>query len=351
MSSTILSIDTSCDETSVAITDGRRVITNVIFSQTKLHAPFGGVYPTIAKREHLTKIHPAIQKALQQTKLSFKKLNAIAITYGPGLPPALDVGVHAAKNLALTYQLPLIPVDHIEGHIYAAFLQNSNGNPKRTITYPFLALVVSGGHTELVLVTHPLSYKIIGQTLDDAAGEALDKAARMLGLGYPGGPALEKIAEHGNKYAYTFPIPMKDVRSYDFSYSGLKTALKRQLQAMSEEDKIMHLSDLAASFQNTVIVSLLLKLKQALKEYPVQLVVLGGGVSANKTLTSEFRALVRNHNAQPLTPPFRYATGDNAAMIGIVAAEKMTAGIMLTTKKEIEALDRIPRTSLNKWVK
>ncbi len=345
-----MAIDTSCDETSVAVTSGRRVISNVLFSQAKLHTPYGGVYPTIARLEHQTKIMPAIMLALKRARITMPQLSAIAVTFGPGLPPALEVGVRTAKELAINTNLPLIPVDHIEGHIYSAFVQNRNGNPKRDMIFPFLAFVVSGGHTDLVMVKDQVSYEILGEKLDDAAGEALDKVARMLGLGYPGGAALERVALRGDARGFHFPIPMTQRHDLNFSYSGLKTAMKRTLEPMSQYEKIKNIPHLAASFQKTVVASLVKKLGRALDLYPAQLVVLGGGVAQNKVLVHEFRTMVRSHNARPLTPPFTYLNGDNAAMIGVAAHFKLHKGIALRSADEIAKLDRVPRASLDTWV-
>lgn len=346
----ILAIDTSCDETSIAITSGARVISNVIFSQTQLHKQFGGVYPIMAKAEHQSKIQPAISLALARARLKLQDITAVAVTYGPGLAPALEVGIQTTKQIATEFNKPLIPVDHIEGHIYSAFVQNSKGNPKRDIKYPFLALVVSGGHTELIMVASELSYKIIGEKLDDAAGEALDKAARMLGLGYPGGAVLEKIAMKGNIHAYKFPIPMQGTNSYDFSYSGIKTAMKRTLAITPPEEIPGQLPHLAASYQHAIMKSIEIKLEKALRYFAVKTVVLGGGVAHNKQLTQLFRKTVRAHDAIPFTPPFPYLCGDNAAMIGVVAGMKYAKNIVLYSKKEIESLDRTPRAHLNTWV-
>ncbi|PJE63322.1 tRNA (adenosine(37)-N6)-threonylcarbamoyltransferase complex transferase subunit TsaD [Candidatus Roizmanbacteria bacterium CG10_big_fil_rev_8_21_14_0_10_39_6] len=344
----ILAIDTSADETSVAITNKQRVLSSVIFSQISVHKPYGGVFPSLAKREHYSKITPAIELAMKKAYVRFNDIKAIAVTIGPGLPPALEVGVSTAKLLSLLYKKPLIPVDHIEGHIYSPFVQNKNGNPKREFLFPFLALVVSGGHTQLVIVKSHIRYQILGSTLDDAAGEALDKAGRMLGLGYPAGPAIEQFAENGNVHAYTLPIPMKKLPGFDFSYSGLKTAFKHVVYSMSEKERVTHIHDLAASFQNAVFQSLLLKLERVLKtRTDIPLVVLGGGVSANKTLRQQFRSLVRKYKKQPLTVAYPYLSGDNAAMIGTVAWFKYERGIVLKDAKAIQSIERIPRANLS----
>lgn len=347
----ILAIDTSADETSVAITHKQRVLSTVVFSQIAIHKPYGGVFPSLAKREHYSKIAPAIEITMKKAHMRFTDIKAIAVTFGPGLPPALEVGVSTAKLLALLYKKPLIPVDHIEGHIYSPFVQNKNGNPCEKFLFPFLSFVISGGHTQLVLVKNHIQYQILGSTLDDAAGEALDKAGRMLGLGYPAGAAIERLALTGNAQKYILPIPMKKLPGYDFSYSGIKTAFKHLVYSMNEKERATCIHDLAASFQNAVFESLMLKLERVLKtETDIPLVVLGGGVSANKTLKKQFRTLVHSYKRKPLTVPYPYLSGDNAAMIGVAAWFKYKQGIMLTEKKDIQQLDRIPRANLSTFV-
>lgn len=341
----ILSIDTSCDETSVAITNGFAILSNVIFSQVNYHAPFGGVFPTVAKREHESKILPAIHLALQRARLTMSDLAAIAITFGPGLAPALEVGITHAKQLAHQLKIPLIPVDHIEGHIYAAFCTNRNGNPHRAIFYPFLSFVVSGCHTELVIVDKPLSYTIIGQKQDDAAGEAFDKCGRLLGLGYPGGAAIERLAIRGNEKSYKLPIPMINSHDLNFSYSGLKTAFKRLVESLPDEDRLNRLEDLSASLQYTIVKSLAIKLKKALDNYPVQLVTAGGGVIENMYLKKILRSLVVKRGLPFYTPTLHNLNGDNAAMIGAVASLKLTRHIYLTGDA-IATLERVARTHL-----
>jgi len=344
----ILSIDTSCDETSVAVTQGRRIISNVLFSQIKVHAPYGGVYPILAKREHLSKIDPAITLALKRAHLKATDLSAIAVTYGPGLAPALEVGINRARELCKSLKLPLIPVDHIEGHIYSAFAQNSQGNPPREIIFPLLAYVVSGGHTELVLLSDHLNYQILGETLDDAAGEALDKAARILGLGYPGGPIIERLAKKGDSNRYLLPLPMQRRLNLEFSYSGLKTAFKRLVDKLSEEEKITNLHHLSASFQAVVIKSLVYKLEQALLLHQPQILCLGGGVAANQALKSALRRVGKKHKLPFYFPRWKALATDNAAMIGVVAGYKLQAGILLNNPAE---LDRRPRANLDSWVR
>jgi N6-L-threonylcarbamoyladenine synthase len=342
----ILAIDTSCDETSVAITNKQQILSNVLFSQIKIHAPYGGVYPTLAKREHLGKITPAINLALKRARLKIKEIEAVAVTFGPGLAPALEVGINTAKELVNKYQLPLIPVDHLEGHIYSAFVQNRQGNPKRSFQFPLLALIVSGGHTQLVLMKDHVQYQIKGQTRDDAAGEALDKAARLIGLGYPGGPIIERLAKQGDPHKYSLPIPMQKQIGLDFSYSGLKSAFKRLVSQLSEKEKLDNLANLCASFQQTVITSLLNKLKNATYSLQPKLLIVGGGVANNKELRRQIRLLVKKQ-VPVFFPPQKNLNGDNAAMIGVAGYFKWQKGIYL---KDPSQLDRLPRTNLDNYV-
>jgi len=342
----ILAIDTSCDETSVAITNNRQVLSNVLFSQIKVHQPYGGVYPLLAKREHLRKIGPAFNLALKRAGLKIINLQAIAVSFGPGLAPALEVGVNFAKELSQQNALPLIPVDHLEGHIYSVFAKNRGGNPKREIAFPLLAFIISGGHTQLVLMKNHIQYQILGQTLDDAAGEALDKAARLLGLGYPGGPIIERLAKKGGVNKYPLPIPMIKQASLDFSYSGVKTAFKRLVNALNEREKLANLADLCASFQQTIITSLLKKLEQALRQYHPKTIVIGGGVAQNYELRQQIRTLI-GKKTPVYFPASKLLTGDNAAMIGVAAYFKWQKGIFL---KNPNKLDRLPRTNLDNYI-
>lgn len=343
----ILAIDTSADETSTAIVNERQIVSNFNFSQVALHQNFGGIYPLAAKREHALKIQPAVDIALKRARLSLDKIDAFAVTFGPGLAPALEIGILKAKELATKYNKPLIPVDHIEGHIYSSFVQNSNGNPQREFSFPLLAFVISGGHTELVLLNDHINYQILGETLDDAAGEALDKASRLLGLGYPGGPIIERLALKGNKDRYPLPLPMQYHSGLDFSYSGLKTAFKRIVDNLSAEEKVKNLPDLCASYQETTINSLIFRLQQTLKKYPVKTLVLGGGVSSNRLLKSRIRSLCNKKGVTVYFPPTTNLSTDNAAMIAVAAYYKFKKGIYLT---DPSILDRIPRANLDKYI-
>ncbi|MFA6005425.1 MAG: tRNA (adenosine(37)-N6)-threonylcarbamoyltransferase complex transferase subunit TsaD [Patescibacteria group bacterium] len=343
----ILAIDTSCDDTSVAITEGRKILTNVIFSQVKYHAEFGGVYPTVAKREHLTKINPAVKIALQRVHIAERDIDAFAVTFGPGLAPALEVGLNKAKELATTNNKPLIPVDHIEGHIYSSFAQNRNGLPIRDFKFPLLAFIISGGHTDLILMKDHVHYEILGQKLDDAAGEAFDKIARTMGLGYPGGAVIEKLARDSTlSERYKLPIPMLNHTSLDFSYSGLKTAFVRLYESIPEKELPQELAHLAQAAQSAIVTSLVLKLKKAVQQFQPKQIVFGGGVSDNKFLRKYVRQL--GFGSTPVYfPTSKNLTADNAAMIGVAAFYKYQKGIICT---DITHLDRMPRTHLNHFI-
>lgn len=343
----ILSIDTSCDETSVAITDGRKVITNIIYSQILLHKKWGGVVPSIAKRAHEEKIDLVVLECLKKSKIYDlgSSIDFIAVTQGPGLAVALEVGIKKAKELAIKYNKKLIAVNHLEGHIYSSFVQNSQGSPKTKFSFPYLSLLVSGGHTELVIFKNHLDYEVIGETIDDAAGEALDKAAKMLGLGYPGGPVIERLASDvGNIDEYKFPRPMLKSNDLNFSFSGLKTSFYYFLMKINEEEKRKKIRMLASSFQEAVFDTLIKKTEKAMIKTKINNLVVGGGVIANLYLRKLLRNLAKKYQSQVLFPPFKYLTGDNAAMIGVVAYYKAEKKLFV---KDLKTLDRIPRMKLN----
>jgi N6-L-threonylcarbamoyladenine synthase len=345
----ILAIDTSCDETSAAVTDGRRVLSNVIYSQILLHKKWGGVVPSIAKRAHEERIDFVVESALTKLKPSknfddrlLDEIDAIAVTQGPGLAVALEVGIRKAKELALKYQKKLIAVNHLEGHIYSAFVQNSKGNPRHDFKFPYLALIVSGGHTEFVIFKDHLDYEIIGSTLDDAAGEALDKAAKLLGLGYPGGPVLERLARDvDNKDSHNFPRPMLKTKDLNFSFSGLKTSFYYYLKNNPNQTSKIKL--LSSSFQEAVFDTLVKKTERAIKFTTINQLIVVGGVVANLRLRKLMRDLVKKYKGEVLFPTYKYLTGDNAAMIGVVAGYKAKKSLLV---KDIDKLDRIPRMSL-----
>ena len=317
----ILAIETSCDETAVAVVhDGSKILANVIASQVEIHAPYGGVVPEVAARSHIEVIIPVIEKSLASAGLSWDDIDAIAVTKGPGLIGSLLIGVMTAKTLAITKNKPLIGVNHTWAHAFAAFLT------EKKPAFPMLALTVSGGHTTLALFSEDLNRKVIGETLDDAAGEAFDKVAKLLGLSYPGGPALSKAAENGNENAYKFPIANLGKSSFNFSFSGLKTAVLRQVQQItgvspgaSEGTKSYKLdsqaiADISASFQKAVVTALVRQTHRAYLQYQPKSVVIGGGVACNEHLRAEITAVIPE---AIFVPPILCT--DNAAMIGALA--------------------------------
>ncbi|MEX1071786.1 MAG: tRNA (adenosine(37)-N6)-threonylcarbamoyltransferase complex transferase subunit TsaD [Anaerolineales bacterium] len=310
----ILGIETSCDETAAAVVeDGRRALSNVVASQAEMHAKYGGVFPEVASRQHIKVIDTVVAEALQQAHLELADVDAIAVTRGPGLPGSLIVGLNMAKGLALGSGKPFYGINHLEGHLYSAWVQldtdqQTNGLTDQP-TFPLLALIVSGGHTELVLMKDHLTYQRIGGTLDDAAGEAFDKVARLLGLGYPGGPAIQKAAANGDPAAFDFPRAWLEEESWDFSFSGLKTAVVNQVKALGSSRQLP-VADLAASFQAAVVEVLVGKLQRAAREFSVKEVLVAGGVSANKAL----RTALKEVEIPVHLPPLALCT-DNAAMI------------------------------------
>ena len=342
----ILAIDTSCDETAAAVVCGRRVLSNTIYSQVLLHKKWGGVVPSLAKRAHEERIDWVIEETINKLRVKSQKLKIdyIAVTVGPGLAPALEVGIKKAKELAKKFDKKIISVNHLEGHIYSPFVQNSKGNPKIDFHFPYLVLTVSGGHTNLVIFDDHLKYKVIGETIDDAAGEALDKAAKLLGLGYPGGPVIERLAKKvQNHDFYQFPRPMIESDNLNFSFSGLKTSFYYFLKKMDEEEKIKKIKELLSSFQQAVFETLIIKTEKAIKKTGITNLALVGGVSANLYLRKLFRQLAKKYHGQVLFPSFKYLTGDNAAMIGVVAFFKAQKNLFVS---DIGKLDRTPRMSL-----
>jgi len=313
----ILGIETSCDETSAAVLSveksGFKVLSNIVSSQIKLHARWGGVVPHLASREHVKNIDHVLNLALKESKKKMKDIDLIAITAGPGLIGSLMVGTMFAKTLAWKYSKPIIGVNHIEGHIYSNWLSTKMPNKRKL--FPAICLVVSGGHTQLILMKDHSKYKLIGETLDDAAGEAFDKIARILGLGYPGGPVISRYAEKGNPNKFPLPRPMTKTKNYNFSFSGLKTAvlyLVKDLKKLSEQDKY----DIAASAQEAIVDVLVSKTMRAAKEYEVKSIILSGGVSANNLLRETLKKESRNVNIPLFIPDLKYTT-DNAAMITV----------------------------------
>ena len=315
----ILAIESSCDETAAAVVeDGRVILSNAVFTQIDLHALYGGVVPEIASRAHVEKADRMVDAALAQAGMTLQDVDAIAVTYGPGLVGALLIGVSCAKALAYAAGKPLIPVNHIEGHICANFLSSPE------LTPPFAALVVSGGHSHLFAVEDYGVYRIIGQTQDDAAGEAFDKAARVLNIPYPGGPLLDKLAENGNPHALPLPRPHVDGR-YDYSFSGLKTAFINAVHNARQKGELLCDADLAASFRYAVVSQLVDKAMLAARELGLHKMVLAGGVSANRLLRREMEAACAKAGI-PLYMPRLELCGDNAAMIGSAAYYRLRRG-------------------------
>ncbi len=303
----ILAFESSCDETSVSIIkNGREEIATIVLSQMDIHALYGGVVPEIASRMHIENITLVIEEALTKAHMTMHDIDAIAVTYGPGLIGSLLVGVQAAKTLAYIYEKPLIPVHHIAGHIYA-------NNLVKPLEFPLIALVVSGGHTDLIYMKEDYSFERIGGTLDDAVGEAYDKVARVMGLTYPGGPIVDEYAHKGTD-TYALPLP-KDDSSYDFSFSGLKSAVINLIHNEEQRGNKIITENLATSFQNRVVEILTKKTMHAVKEYHVKNLIVAGGVSANKGLREKLEELCNQENVHLTVPAIRYCT-DNAAMIG-----------------------------------
>lgn len=320
----VLAIETSCDETAVAIVKNRTICSNIVASQIPVHRPYGGVVPEVASRSHVETLNQAIAQALLEAKLDWSEIDGIAATCAPGLVGALLVGVTAAKTLAILHQKPFIGVHHLEGHIYASYL----GEPE--LEPPFLCLLVSGGHTSLIYVKECGIYETLGETRDDAAGEAFDKVARLLHLGYPGGPAIDKLAREGNSLAFPLPegkisLPGGGYHPYDSSFSGLKTAMLRLVQKLEQESDQLPVRDLAASFQETVARSLTKRAIACALDYGIKTIAIGGGVAANSGLRKHLQTTAAKHNLRVLFPPIKFCT-DNAAMIGCAAAEHLKLG-------------------------
>ena len=368
----ILAIDTSCDETCAAVSCGRKILSNVISSQINIHQEYGGVVPHLAKRAHQDKIAWVVKEALQRAKLTrqiqilpaqsdsvheqakfriAESLSAVAVTIGPGLAPALEVGIAFAKKLALKYKKPLIAVNHMEGHLLSSLAKPNTSEVKsaswRTtseVDFPALGLLASGGHTQLVLVKSIGNYELLGETLDDAAGEALDKLAQMLKLGYPGGPIIEQLAKLGNPDAINLPIPMQHSQDLNFSFSGLKTAalyiIQKKGSELLESSEPRFAYNMCAAFQQAIAKSLIIKLSKALAIYQPKSLLLGGGVFANLYFRAQIRSMAKQH-ALPLYFPYsKKLFTDNAAMIAVAAFFRFNKGESFV--KDIQALDRQP---------
>ena len=331
----ILAIESSCDETAAAVVkNGRDVLSNIIYSQIELHKLYGGVVPEIASRKHIEKINPVITAALDEANVTLEDIDAIAVTYGPGLVGALLVGVAEAKAISYAANKPLVPVHHIEGHISANYIENKDLEP------PFLCMVVSGGHTHLVRVEDYGKYQIIGKTRDDAAGEAFDKVARAIGLGYPGGPKIEKVAQEGNPDAIAFPRAKVGADVYDFSFSGLKSAVLNYLNGCKMKNIQVNQADVAASFQKSVTDVLVEHAMHAIDEFGIDKFAIAGGVASNGTIRAAMEEACRKKGVKFYHPSPILCT-DNAAMIGAAAYYDYIAG-----KRDGLDLNAVPNLKL-----
>jgi len=328
--STVLAIETSCDETAVAIVrhdpelDDRHLLSSIVSSQIEIHKQYGGVVPEVASRQHVETVNEAIAQAFQQAQLTWADIDGVAATCAPGLVGALLVGLTAGKTLAMLHQKPFLGIHHLEGHIYASYLSAPDLKP------PFLCLLVSGGHTSLIEVKDCGQYKILGQTRDDAAGEAFDKVARLMHLGYPGGPVIDRLAKDGDRHAFLLPegqisLPEGGYHRYDSSFSGLKTATLRLVQKLEQTGEPLPVNDLAASFQETVARALTKRAIACALDYGFTAIVVGGGVAANSALRQKLQAAAAPHNIRVLFPPLQFCS-DNAAMIACAAADHLNRG-------------------------
>jgi N6-L-threonylcarbamoyladenine synthase len=316
---TVLAIETSCDETAAAVVSDRTILSNVVSSQIQTHSPYGGVVPEIAARQHVELMNHAIAQAYRESGKTWAEIDGVAVTAAPGLIGSLMVGVTAAKTLAMLHRKPLVGVHHLEGHICSAFLADPSLVP------PFLCLLVSGGHSSLILVRDYGDYTVVGKTRDDAAGEAFDKVARLLGLGYPGGPAIDNVAIAGNPQAFQLPQGKISDAPYDSSFSGLKTAVLRLTERLSQTDDPLPVADIAASFQATVATALSSRTIHCAIAHNLSMIVAVGGVAANRALRSQLLDIASDHNLRVIFPPLSLCT-DNAAMIGCAGAMHLARG-------------------------
>jgi N6-L-threonylcarbamoyladenine synthase len=350
----ILAIDTATDETSAAVTENHTVLSNIVWSQASLHAEFGGVYPTLAQREHRERIDFVIQKALKQAKVKIDEIDAIAVTIGPGLAVALEVGISKAKEIALTHKKPLIPINHVEGHVLSPLAQPNCHKKSSEIKFPALAVVLSGGTSQIIAVKNIGNYEILATTVDDTLGEALDKGARALGLGYPGGPVLEKLAKDGKINNFALPLPMSGRENEGkLSYSGLKTALIRMIDKLKQEGKYNKesITNLAASYQDVAFKHFIKVLERIIineTKAPSKTILLGGGVGANVELRKRIRNVARVNNMEFIIPYTKRLFTDNAAMIGVAANYSHQEKYLKDA--QIEAIDRKPRLKITEYL-
>ncbi|HHF42963.1 MAG: tRNA (adenosine(37)-N6)-threonylcarbamoyltransferase complex transferase subunit TsaD [Candidatus Aminicenantes bacterium] len=330
----ILAIETSCDETAAAVVDEKiNILSNIVLSQDEIHAPYGGIVPELASRQHIISLTYVVEEALTRAGLSLADIDAFAVTQGPGLIGSLLVGLSLAKGLAFYWQKPLIPVDHLEAHLESVFIEQPD------LPLPALGLLVSGGHTSLYWLPHRLSYQLLGRTRDDAAGEALDKVAKFLDLGYPGGPIIERLAEKGDGEAFPFSVPQMRDKSLDFSFSGLKTAALKYIREENISSNHPRFHDFIASFERGVIRALLSNMKRAALRYRPRSVFLCGGVSRNKHLRQAFLKWARKKGWPAAIPSPQYCT-DNAAMVGALAMFKWLTKSTVSLDLELNAYPR-----------
>ena len=314
----VLGIETSCDETGIAIYDDQQgLLANQLYSQVKLHADYGGVVPELASRDHVRKTVPLIQAALKEAGLTAKDIDAVAYTAGPGLVGALLVGATVGRSLAFAWNVPAIPVHHMEGHLLAPMLED---NPP---AFPFVALLVSGGHTQLISVTGIGQYELLGESIDDAAGEAFDKTAKLLGLDYPGGPMLSKMASQGTEGRFVFPRPMTDRPGLDFSFSGLKTFAANTIRSNGDDEQTR--ADIARAFEDAVVDTLMIKCRRALEQTGFKRLVMAGGVSANRTLRAKLAEMMQKRGGEVFYARPEFCT-DNGAMIAYAGCQRLLAG-------------------------
>ncbi|MBW4535797.1 MAG: tRNA (adenosine(37)-N6)-threonylcarbamoyltransferase complex transferase subunit TsaD [Pleurocapsa minor HA4230-MV1] len=333
---TILAIETSCDETAVAIVKNRQVLSSIVSSQIELHQTYGGVVPELASRQHLEIINPCIDRAMSEANLTWQNIDAIAVTCTPGLVGALLVGMAAAKTLSIIHNKPFLGVHHLEGHIYASYLAQPELQP------PFLCLLVSGGHTSSIYVKDYGKYELLGSTRDDAAGEAFDKVARLLDLGYPGGPVIDRLAQQGNSKAFQLPegrisLPEGGYHPYDYSFSGIKTAVLRLVEQLQQGE--IPVNDVAASFQATVAKVLTKRSVKCALDHGLDTITIGGGVAANSGLRTHLQQAAEKHNLKVYFPPLKFCT-DNAAMIACAAAQHFNLGHV--SSLDLEVRSRMP---------
>lgn len=330
----ILGIETSCDETAAAVLkDNFEILSNVVLSQDEIHAPFGGIVPELASRQHITTINFVVEECLRRAELRIEEIDAYAVTQGPGLIGSLLVGLSFAKGLAYYFRKPLIPVDHLESHIESAFLESRN------IPFPSAALVVSGGHTSIFFLKKKLDYQLVGRTRDDAAGEALDKIAKFLDLGYPGGPVVDRLAEKGNSRSFSFALPQMTDRSLDFSFSGLKTAALKAIKEFEISKNHPQIFDFLASFQTAIIRALLSNLERTIEVYRPFSLILCGGVARNRQLRAQFVKFAQKWSLPFFIPSPELCT-DNAAMVAALALEKIESGEKFSSSLDLNAYPR-----------